>query len=542
MTSDLPEPRRRLRQGVYLLLIALSVGDMVGRTLAVNSVDNVRLEQYRIKAELDKRKARIRAELAAMGLSGDALAAAYQKALAERADEFARVERKLKLQRPFLSSNDRSRWCTIRALVERGTFAIEDIQDEPGWDTIDMVKHRGRDGEDHLYSSKPPLQGVLLAVPYWVIYHVTGYSLGEHPYEIGRAMVILINVLPMIVYFVLLAKLLERHGQRDFARVLVMATATGGTFLSTFAVVLNNHTLAAVCAMIVLYAVVRIWLDDRQETKYFVLAGIFAALAWVWELPALSFLAAVAVGLLWKFPRPALRAFLPAVAVVVVAAFVTNYVAHDTWKWPYAHRSKTDPSQNWYEFEFVRDGQVRQSYWTTPAGIDVGEESAAEYAFHVLIGHHGIFSLTPIWLLSVWGLLIYLRGRANISPDPRLRSAELAASLTPDPYAGRWRLLALLIVAVSLVCLAFYLSRGQLDRNYGGMTSGFRWVFWLAPLWLVGIIPAAARLGESRAGQIVAATLLGLSVLSASYPTWNPWTLPWLTNFFTHMEWSQLPG
>ena len=36
--------------------------------------------------------------------------------------------------------------------------------------------------------------------------------------------------------------------------------------------------------------------------------------------------------------------------------------------------------------------------------IDQGEPSRALYAFHVLIGHHGILSLTPVWLLSAVGL------------------------------------------------------------------------------------------------------------------------------------------
>ena len=33
-------------------------------------------------------------------------------------------------------------------------------------------------------------------------------------------------------------------------------------------------------------------------------------------------------------------------------------------------------------------------------------------------------------------------------------------------------------------------------------------------------------------GQVVAAVLLSFSVLSASYPTWNPWVQPWLYNWF----------
>src|SRR5438045_2695176 len=36
----------RFRRGVYLLLIALSVGNMLGRIFAVNSVDVIGLEKY----------------------------------------------------------------------------------------------------------------------------------------------------------------------------------------------------------------------------------------------------------------------------------------------------------------------------------------------------------------------------------------------------------------------------------------------------------------------------------------------------------------
>ncbi len=60
------------------------------------------------------------------------------------------------------------------------------------------------------------------------------------------------------------------------------------------------------------------------------------------------------------------------------------------------------------------------------------------------------------------------------------------------------------------------------------MTAGFRWAFWMAPLWLVAMQPAADWASRRRWSQLVAALLLGFSVLSVSYPTWNPWTQPWL--------------
>jgi hypothetical protein len=98
--------------------------------------------------------------------------------------------------------------------------------------------------------------------------------------------------------------------------------------------------------------------------------------------------------------------------------------------------------------------------------------------------------------------------------------------------------LAVLVAAISIVCLVFYIGmRPQEDRNYGGMTSGFRWMFWCAPLWLVVMLPAADRLARSKLGMALAALLLTFSVLSVSYPTWNPWTHPWLYNWLEWCGW-----
>jgi hypothetical protein len=311
-----------------------------------------------------------------------------------------------------------------------------------------------------------------------------------------------------------LARIVERIGRSDWSRLFVMAGATMGTFLTTFAVVLNNHLHAAVCAMIVLYALVHIWLDDRRSPWLFRAAGFFAAMLVANELPGLALAAAVTVGLAFRFPRQTALHFVPAAALVAVAFFGLNYVAHESLRPPYAHRSKTDPDDDWYRYEFTRRGTTVKSYWHDPKGIDAGEPSAGRYALHVLIGHHGIFSLTPMWILSIVGLAMMMRRR----DDDDLRP------------------LALLAGTVSIAVIGFYLLRPQVDRNYGGMTSGFRWVYWLAPLWLAAMLPALDRAARSRTLRIATAVLLGLSVLSASYPTWNPWTHPWLMNLALYLE------
>ncbi|MEZ6066182.1 MAG: hypothetical protein R3B90_10850 [Planctomycetaceae bacterium] len=61
----------------------------------------------------------------------------------------------------FASANDRSRWCTVAALVEEGTYAIDNVSRRPGWDSIDKVRHN-----EHFFSSKPPLFSTLVAGVY----------------------------------------------------------------------------------------------------------------------------------------------------------------------------------------------------------------------------------------------------------------------------------------------------------------------------------------------------------------------------------------
>ena len=481
--STSADPRAALRRGVYLLLVALAVGDVTGRLCAVNSVDKVGLEKHLNDAA--RRRAAPGAEPRLRGL-----------------------------QRPFLSANDRSRWCTVRALVEHGTYAIDDIVSQPNWDTIDMVKHDGRGNpapgpdEGHLYSSKPPLLATLMAGEYWLLHRLTGRTLGTHPHELGRILLFTWNVIPFALFLVILARIVERHGRSDFGRVFVVAAAALGTLLSAYAVVFTNHWPAAFAALVALDATLRIVCEGERRLRWFFVAGLAAAFMAACELPALAFCGVVGLLLLRASPRAAVLAAAPAVALVAAAALGTNYAAHGTIRPAYAQRHVAG---GWYDFQFRRGGRVIDSYWkptVAKSAIDRGEPSRAAYAFHVLVGHHGIFSLTPVWLLSLAGLALLLA--------------------RCEPAAAGERAVAAAILACTLVCLAFYVTRPLEDRNYGGTATGFRWALWLAPLWLYAMLPAADAMSATRPRRIAAAVLLAISVASASYPTWNPWTLPWL--------------
>jgi hypothetical protein len=267
----------------------------------------------------------------------------------------------------------------------------------------------------------------------------------------------------------------------------------------------------ALSALIALYAAVRIWFDGERRLRYSFVAGLFATFVVACELPGAALTAALGTALLWKAPRETLIAGVPAALLVAVGFFGTNWIAHEALTPAYMH-------DEWYDYQYQRhpDDKPIDSYWRNRVGIDQGEPSELVYAVHALVGHHGIFSLTPIWILAALGLGIWL-----IAPtDLRLRQ------------------LAIMIAVVTAVCLYFYLfMQPQVNRNYGGMTAGLRWAFWFAPLWLVTMLPAADRCANQRWMRGTALVLLAISVLSASYPTWNPWSHPWLLNFMQYMGW-----
>ena len=528
---------------------------------------------------------------------------------------------------PFFSANDRSRWCTIRALGDDGVYEIDDViaRDQAiPWNTIDKVQHIGPDGKLHFYSSKPTLLTTMMAGVYKLVKIVTGKNLADDTMFVARIMLVLVSVIPWAVYLFFMAKMINSIPVRDWSRYYVLACAGFGTYLSTFTNTLNNHLPAATSIIVSLYFLSEIWrLETRNQSsqteskpdqqpgvhwgRYFV-CGLFAAFAAANELPAAAFLGIAGLLLLIKSPEKAVFGFGSGVVLVAVAFFGTNYIAHQQLKLPYmqrgdgkvlaklegdfeaqlnlgklpdelreaASRSASSSPTGKIEFEVptvtkgawpsspenetrwvVRDKfsatqmsivgvaaddeaiqqddetdndqqsamtyEIRAwgnwydypgSYWLTEnednkSQVDRGQESVELYAFHVLFGHHGIFSLTPIWLLSLAGMIALLGG------------AKLGGR-----YQMHW--LGFLAVSISFVVVAFYLRRPAMDRNYGGVTSALRWLFWLAPIWLVSMLPVVDWLASSKSGKILCYLLFGLSAVSALYSMNNPWVHPWL--------------
>jgi len=499
-------------------MIFLSAGLLFGRIIAVdNEFDRAasRLKLGQVESSVKGRED----DLVKRGFTGERLENELDR-IRQRLREEA-----LQTQRPFLSANDRSRWCTVRALVEPDMrvkdengntiwFAIDNVQNLPGWDTIDMVKHSLPPSDStapaYLYSSKPPLLPILMAVPYYVMYNASGgkISFASDPYLVVRATLVLVNLLPVMFCWFLMSRLIDRYAMTDWSRLFLMAFVCFGTFISTFAVTLNNHILGICCVFISMYAAIRIIFEGRRSLGWFLTAGFFAALLPACELPGFSytiFLLGVLALVSW---RQTLLGYVPVMLLVLAAFLQTNYVAHQTYSLAYGN-------PEWYIYKYERGGRELTSHWSDRKGIDKGEESKITYILHSTVGHHGVFSLTPLFLLSFCGLAAWVFQRK----DKRLTYASL------------------FVLSLTMIVYVFYLHRPQGDRNYGGMTAGLRWMFWFIPMWTMSMIPAVNWLSQSRLGRGLCLLLLFVSVLSVAYPLWNPWDHPWLFHFLRYFGW-----
>jgi hypothetical protein len=433
---------------------------------------------------------------------------------------------------PTFSSNDKSRWATVHALVHNKTYVIgkrvydekdptkyhdEGVVTDPAYKSTDVVLNPDT---KEFYSSKPPLMATMVAGEYWLLKNLFGWDLTRERWLVIPAIVLTWNVVPFALYLVLLGRLIDATGKTDYGKLLAFATAAIGTFLTAFSATLNNHTPAAFCVLFASYPLLKAVLESREMAPWeYGVCGFFASFASTFELPALAFLAALGLPLLIANWRHTLLYFVPPAVIPIVALYGCNYIALGTVEPVYDKFGGP-----WYRYE--------GSHWSkigTPkaVGLDFNDESTAVYAFHLSLGHHGWFSLTPVWLLAAVGLVTM-----------GIQSAPAVKALFGKPKGTGWTLemFAAMTLVLSLVVFGFYLTRTQ-SYNYGGNTSGPRWLFWLIPLWLLAVAPVADRLARSAGGRFLGAVLFGFGVLSVFYPAWNPWRNPWILQLMEYTGW-----
>ncbi len=329
------------------------------------------------------------------------------------------------------NSNTGSRYATIEAIVDYGTFAIDDSVYNF---TIDKVKVDG-----HYYSSKPPTLPTYGAGIYWAYQKLTGKRIatdeGDVLWVIGMGTGWLTHVV-LLIYFFKLAQLLFRRRLAQIGSLIALAF---GCLSVAFATTLNNHSFGACLAFATLYHCVCVR-QQRDRWWHWVACGLYAGFLPAIDLPS-GLISMAAFGLLAQHDwRRALLWFAPATLPGLSSSLILSYISSGSVV-PVYMRSEL------YKYA--------GSYWNHRGGIDSLREPKHIYAFHALLGHHGLFSMTPLFCFSLVGFYYALRRRA----------------------AWWWESLA--VASVVVVTVVFYIVR---TRNYGGWSVGMRWFVPLMPL------------------------------------------------------------
>lgn len=375
------------------------------------------------------------------------------------------------------NTNVGSRYATVEALVNHGTFAIDDTQYIR---TIDKVHVNGR-----FYSSKPPLLSTMAAGVYAVYRGITGYNIRKEEKKVVKVVNLVFGVGLHVLLLVHLFWLMLLVVRRQEAALACIA-AVGFAYLGVgYAVELNNHTPAATFGLVAFYYAFRIRNGPRLgvavKRTHWVLCGLAAGLIPGISLPGGALTAGLALYLFLHDRRQTLLFFLPATLPGVIAHFVLTYLSTGSLLPVYLLKGAYD---------------YPGSYWLKPRGIDALNEPKYLYAFHLLIGHHGLFSMTPAFVFSSIALVNALRRRTDLFRE------------------------AVLVTGVTAVITLFLIFR---TNNYGGNCVGFRWAIPYMPLLFVffAVYLDRVRIRWWLWGLVLLTLLVGQFHVHDAF--WTPW-------------------
>lgn len=334
----------------------------------------------------------------------------------------------------LLNANTGSRYATIESLVDYGTYYIDKSRYVH---TIDKKKVG-----DHYISSKPPLLPTYAAGVYWVYQKLTGQTIAEHEGNVVRLVSFFTGWLLHAVFLVYLYRfcLLLFH-----RRLTILTTLAFGCFSYlgvAYATAINNHSIGAALGLVGLFHAYR---AGRGSAGYkdWVLAGLWLGINGAVDLSCLIFIPTVGLYLLLKDWRKAIFGFGLAALPGVASSGALNYLIMGSIKPAYTNKEVQDFADNYFRHH--------------RSGIDALREPKHIYAWNVLLGHHGVFSMTPLFCFGLYELIRRLKTRSYLKES-------------------------LVVLAVLLGAFYFYIFR---TRNYGGWCVGMRWLVPFMPIFIL---------------------------------------------------------
>jgi hypothetical protein len=332
------------------------------------------------------------------------------------------------------NANTGSRYATIESLVDYGTYWIDQSR---YLFTIDKYKVG-----PHYISSKPPMLPTIGAGVYWLYENLTSRGIRKYEGEVVRMVSLCTGGLCHLLFLVFFYRLCVLLLKRDLAILVAMAGACFAYLGVAYATAINNHSTAAGLAVCGLYLACAIRHGEVEKRWHWPAAGFVLGLLPTIDLPCMAISGLIFLYLLEHDWKKTLLWFLPAMLPCLIAHLWLTYYISGSFR-PFYFNSEL---KNFKGFHF-----------RNPGDIDGLREPKPIYAFNVLLGHHGLFSMTPIYFFGLWELLRSLRHR-------RLLRESLVCSLALSAF------------------LVFFIFR---TRNYGGWCVGMRWLVPVMPLLLL---------------------------------------------------------
>jgi len=399
------------------------------------------------------------------------------------------------------SFNDASRMASVEALVEHGTWAIDDTR--MAGHTYDIVKLNG-----HTYSDKPPVLSFVAAGLYAVLHRVFGLELVAQecdphasacycfallcPQEPDWAYYWLtwaLMAVPSAFALVLFYRLAASFSHSNILALILTAVLGLGTTIVPYSLVINNHIPTTACLILGLYALLQSTGDVAHSRRWLGVAGFAASLAFTFELEAGVFLVFFLVDAALHHRRRAWPFLIGALPPLVLMAALDWWILGDPFP-PMLHPSG-------YAFQ----GSLLNP---TIGGLRTAT-NVPEYVFAMLVGDRGLFSFVPVLLWVVAALIARLRD-------------------TRDELWSR-------AVIVGLACLALTIYFGGFTESFGGEVYGPMWFTAMMPVLFV--FAASPSLYRTPGRRLIFGGLSALSIYTAWLGALDPWrAVPpplWLT-------------
>lgn len=378
------------------------------------------------------------------------------------------------------NANTGSRYATIESLVDYGTYYIDRSRYNR---TIDKYTV----GE-HFISSKPPTLPTIGAGIYWVYQRLTGKTIARFEGDVVRTVSFFtggVGHIVFLIYFYRLCRLLFR---RQLAVIVAMAGACFAYLGVGYATHINELSTAGALGICGLYYAARLRLGRDPKPWHWPIAGLALGLLPALHLPGLAISGSIALYLFWVDRKKALLWFLPALLPGLLMHLLLTYEISGSFR-PFYFNSELKTHS--------------QFYFRNPAGIDALREPKWLYSFNVLLGHHGLFSMTPIFCFGLYELVRSIKTR-------------------------RW-LAESLVIAASLV--AFLIFAIWRTHNYGGWCVGMRWLVPIMPLLLLYFGFWVDRVRVTRLLWVLVLLAFGVSCFNTQdalsspyqYSVWHNW-------------------